>query len=297
MGFWDFVAPDPDSFRQVLLPLVPPEVSFGKFSLSAEQLIDLAYATPAGAAGLAARLFYQAGSVQGSSLAAGQSLVQAQLDNLARGGLYPLAPATAGTDLTEGLSMAQIVVANTYECTIRAVSGGRAVDNVIHFVGTGSGQEQACAVALQTAWKGAGKPFSYFDNKVSLVSFQAVDLTSVSGGIWTIPDTTAGSMTAASLATRAACALIQYNGQTRNRSSRGRTYFGPAYEGWIQIDGATLDTSFAGTLLTTWNGLRTAMLAAGFTQAVVSRKLQVAYPITSVRISTTVATQRRRLRA
>lgn len=297
MGFWDFIAPDESSFIEALAPYVPAAFTLQGVTLSGTQLSKLAYLNPASAAGLSARLFYQSGAVQGGSQSYNQSLLAAQLDNLLRGGQYPLGPATAGTDLTGAFGMAQIIVANTYECTIRMICGGRAVDNVLHFVGTGSGQEQACAVALQTHWKGAGKLFSQFDNKVSMVSFQAVDLTTTSGGIWLIPDTTPGTATASSLATRAACALVQYNGQTRNRSSRGRTYFGPAYEGWIDIDGATINSSQVTTLTSQWTALKTNMLASGFTQAVVSRKLQVAYPVTSTRISTTVATQRRRLRA
>lgn len=297
MGFWDFIAPDFTGFRAALEPYVPDHVQAGPLSLSRESLIDLAWLAPASAAGLAGRLFYQAGNVQGSDQSTSLSLLQAQLDNLARGGVQPLGNASSGTDLTEGVNVTQIVLANTYEATVRMVSGGRAVDNVFHFTGTGSGQEQACCTALQTSWKGSGKPFAYMDNKVSLVSFQVVDLSTINGGIYTIADTTAGSKTAASIATRAACVLVQYNGQTRNRSSRGRTYFGPLYEAEVDIDGATLtgsaQTLFAGYFTT----FRAGMTTAGFTQCVLSRKLVASFAVTFQRIQPTIATQRRRLRA
>lgn len=296
MGFWDFIAPDKAGFDQVLLPLLPATISFGKFELSQEELSDIAWANPASAAGIVARLLYQNGGVQAGTPAAGQSLCQAQIDNLVRGGLGTLTPTTVGADLTQGIAMAQIVIANTYRTTVKAVFGGQEVQNTFHFLGTGSGQEQACCTALQSAWKTTGGPLSRFDTKYTLQEFEAIDLSSVNGGIWVIADTTAGTRTVTATAGRQTSALITYNGQTRNRSSRGRTYLGPLYETDISVDGASLESGSVTAIGTAMTNFRTVMTTAGFTMQVLSRVLVQNFPVTFQRVEPIIATQRRRLR-
>lgn len=296
MGFWDFIAPDKTGFDNVLLPLLPASISFGKFELSDQDLSDIAWSNPASAAGIVARLLYQNGAIQAGPPAAGQSLVQAQLDNLIRGGLGTLTPTTVGSDLTQGIAMAQIVIANTYRLTVKALFGGQEVQNTFHFLGSGPGQEQACCTAAQTWWKAAASCLSRFDGKYTLVEFEVIDLSSINGGIWVIADTTAGTRATTASAGRQTSALITYNGQTRNRSSRGRTYLGPLYESDIAVDGATLEAasvSAIGTALTTF---RNGMTAAGFAQQVLSRVLVQNFPVTFQRVEPIIATQRRRLR-
>ncbi len=296
MGFWDFIAPDKEAFDAVLLPLLPAALSFGKFELSDQDLADIAWSNPASAAGIVTRLLYQNGAIQAGAPAAGQSLVQAQIDNLTRGGLGTLGPTTVGSDLTMGLSMAQIVIANTYRCTVKAVFGGQEVQNTFHFLGSGPGQETACATALQAAWKTAGGPLTRFDTKYVLQEFEAIDLSSISGGIWVIADTTPGTRAVTATAGRQTSALITYNGQTRNRSSRGRTYLGPLYETDISVDGASLESGSVTAIGTAMTNFRTVMTTAGFAQQVLSRTLVQNFPVTFQRVEPIIATQRRRLR-
>jgi len=296
VGFWDFIAPDKETFDNILLPLLPATVSFGKFELGDQELADIAWANPASAAGIVARLLYQNGAIQTAPPAAGQSLVQAQLDNLIRGGLGTLTPTTVGSDLTQGIAMAQIIIANTYRCTVKALFGGQEVQNTFHFLYSGPGAEQACCTALQAAWKSVNGPLTRFDGKYTLVEFEAIDLSSVNGGIWVIADTTAGSRTTTASAGRQTSALITYNGQTRNRSSRGRTYLGPLYETDIAVDGATLETASVTAINTAMNNFRGTMTAAGFAQQVLSRTLVQNFPVTFQRVEPIIATQRRRLR-
>lgn len=296
MGFWDFIAPDKAGFDNVLLPLLPASISFGKFELGDQELADIAWANPASAAGIVARLLYQNGGVQAGTPAAGQSLCQAQIDNLVRGGLGTLTPTTVGSDLTQGIAMAQIIIANTYRCTVKATFGGQEVQNTFHFLGSGAGQEQACCTALQAGWKVASGPLSRFDNKYGLVEFEAIDLSSVNGGIWVIADTTLGTKTTTACAGRQTAALITYNGQTRNRSSRGRTYLGPLYETDIGLDGATLEAASVTAIGTAMTNFRTTMTTAGFALQVLSRTLVQNFPVTFQRVEPIIATQRRRLR-
>ena len=296
MGFWDFISPDLDGFKEALNAYVPDEFTVGPITWEREQLLDQAYNSPASLAGTVVRGFFQNGAVQAGLQGASISLLQAIGDNLQRGGVNTLGPATAGADLTQGAGMAQIVIANTYRATVRMSFGGQDVENTFHFTGTGSGQEQACATALQSAWKGATKPFNYFDSKCSLREFEVVDLSSINGGIWVITDTASGGATTKSVAGRQTCALITYNGQTRNRSSRGRTYFGPLYEPDIDVDGATILSASRTVLEGYFTQFRSTMSTAGFTQCVLSRTLVQTFPITLARCETIMATQRRRLR-
>jgi hypothetical protein len=296
MGFWDFIAPDYDGFKAALEAVIPESVGLGPVVLARDQLIDLAWLNPASAAGLAGRLFYQNGNVQGANQASGSSLVQAQLDNLMRGGAYPIGPNTVGTDLTLGVGMAPVVVPNVYAGTVKAAYGGQPVLNTLHFQGTAPGAEAACAAAFQTAWKQASGPLSLWNSAYGLVEFEVVDLSSTGGGIFVIVDSTTGTRVVTGTAGRQTSALVSYNGTTRNRSQRGRTYLGPLYEADIQSDGATLETARQTIINNAMTLFRSSMNTAGFPMVVLSRKLLTAYAITAQRTENIIATQRRRLR-
>lgn len=296
MGFWDFIAPDFDGFREALEPYVPDEVGWGKLTIPKDLLIDLAYVAPASAAGIAARVIYQNSNVQGNNQSAAQSLCNALLEQLARGGQNALATTSAGGDLTVGATMAPVVIANCYAATVKAVFGGQPILNTFHVQGTGPGQETAAATALQTAWKITGGPLGQFDNKYTLVEFEAVDLSSTSGGIAVIADTTAGTRAAQSTAGRQTAALITYNGTTRSRSQRGRTYLGPLYEPDIDVDGASLAAGVVTGLTARWTAFRTSLTGSNFPLVIASRKLMQSYAVTSFRVEPVIATQRRRLR-
>lgn len=196
-----------------------------------------------------------------------------------------------------GAAMAQIVVPNVYRLTVEAGVGSQSLVNVFHARGTGPGQEQAAATAFQTAWKIANGPWlSVGNTAVSLRQFQAVDLSSTQGGIWTIVDNTANA-TAGALATAAASALVQWNGANRSRTSRGRTYLGPLRETQVQDDGRSLVGGSVTILNTAMTNFRTSMSGAGFEVGVLSRSTATWYPITRQLIAPIIATQRRRIRS
>lgn len=296
MGFWDFIAPDFDGFQEALGPYVPAEVGFGNLTLSRDQLVALAWLNPASAAGLAGRVLYQAGNVQGQNQSSTQSVVNALLEQLARGGEYSLGTAGAGQDLTVGVGVAPIVVPGCYAGTVKAAFGTKTIINTFHFSNASPGQEVACATALQAAWKLVAGPIARFDNKYTLVEFEAVDLSSTSGGIWVIPDTTAGTRTTTPTSGRQTSALITWNGQTRNRSQRGRTYLGPLYEADITDDGATLASTTVTAIGNAFTAFRNSLTTAGFPLVVLSRKNLSYTPVTLQRVEPIMATQRRRLR-
>lgn len=296
MGFWDFIAPDYEGFKEALVGLVPDQVQLGSVSLTREQLVDLAWANPASGAGLAGRLFYQGGAVQGTTQAQAASLAQAQLDNLVRGGAYPVGANGIGMDLTLGVGMAPIVVPNCYAGTVKARFGGQPVLNTFHFTAGSAGQEQPICTALQGAWKVATGPLTRFGSAYVLEEFEVIDLSTATGGIWVIADTTAGARASTSVAGRQTSALITYNGQTRSRSSRGRTYLGPLYEDDIAANGASLETTSVTAVGNAMTAFRNYMSSLSFPMVVLSRKLLTAYPITLQRVEPIIATQRRRLR-
>lgn len=294
MGFWDFIAPDYDQFVAAVAPYVPVQAQLGSITLARDQLLKLAYATPASAAGIAARLFYQYGAVQGGNLSQASSLTQAQIDNLTRGGLFPLTEGHQGVDLTGGLAVAPVVVANAYALNVQALFGGQTVINTFHALGTAPGQQVAAAAALRTSWKNNNSLLPIWDGKYTLVGFEATDLSSSTGGVSFVADTTAGTRTTASTAGRQTSALVSFSTGSRSRSQRGRSYLGPLYEPDIDIDGATLLA--AGNIDGRMTFFRTAMATAGFPIVILSRKLLATYTITAQVTSTTIATQRRRLR-
>lgn len=296
MGFWDFVAPDVESFKETLQPWVPYAVTLGRVTISADQLLDLAYLAPASAAGLAARVAYSYLGAPGGTPQDSQNAMNQLMDNLARGGSTTPVPGSPGNDLSGGLGLAPIVVPNAYAATVYATVGGHPILNTFHCTGAGGGHEVAVATALQAAWKVASGPITCFDNKYSLAQFEAIDLTSTSGGIWRIIDITQGTRSVAEIAGRQTSALFSFNGQTRNRSQRGRSYFGPLYESDLGPDGASLSATCVSRSTAAMTNFRASMNGAGYPIVVLSRKLLTTYPITLQVLQPIQATQRRRLR-
>lgn len=196
-----------------------------------------------------------------------------------------------------GALMAQTVITNGYRLTIRSSVGSQEVVNVMHFLGGGPGEEQTLAQAAVTAWGGAGRPFLAVGNSaVQLREIEATDLSSTSGGIWV--ETPTGIVGATQqLATAGAAALIQWNGQTRSRNSRGRLYLGPLRENQVETDGRTLATGVATTLTNAITGFRADLAALGFNLHVLSRATNTMFPVTLMRVAPIIATQRRRIRS
>lgn len=296
MGFWDFIAPDFEGFADAVGPWVPANLIVGDLVLDRANLVRLAYYNPASAAGLASRIAYQFSKQSGAVPQDSWNSCQAMTDNLNRGGEITPGPAFAGSDLTKGYAMAPLVIPNTYETTVKMLCGGRTVDNVFFNTSSTGGQEATVAAAFLAAWKNATSgPLKYANTAVSMVSVTTVDIRSSTGGQFTVFDTSPG-LQAGSIASRAASALLQYNGNLRSRSTRGRTYFGPLTQAQVNTDGATLNSTFQTNIVAAFNYLFTQMSTAGFPAVVASRKNLSTTPITLVRVSPTMATQRHRLR-
>lgn len=195
-----------------------------------------------------------------------------------------------------GAGMTQLIVPNCFQVTISMVSGGHVVENVIG-VQNSSGTAAGAAAAVLAAWKVASGPLSGLSALNAMTGVRAVDISSSNGSISTVGDTTVGGVaTTNSLATRGACALIQWNGGTRSRSSRGRLYYGPVMESDIQVDGATLGTAIVTACNTRFTNFRNSLSGASYPLVVLSRKLSQAFAVTSHVTEPTIATQRRRIR-
>jgi hypothetical protein len=206
----------------------------------------------------------------------------------------------ANTDLiTGGYSMATIlVIPNVYRCSIQMVTSTRQVVNVVGLHGSTSGQQVAAATALRTAWELTAGPLKALSALVTMTGYQVMDLSSTTGGIATLASAAAGGVgTSNSLATRAASALIKWNGASRSLSTRGRMYFGPLMETDINTDGATLGAASLGLFSTAFTNFRNSLSGAGFTLCVISRKLALATDVSNHSVENIIATQRRRIRS
>lgn len=193
--------------------------------------------------------------------------------------------------------MAQVIINRGYRVTIKSRVGTQSVVNVLHFLGPSTGLEKDAAQTMETFWSGATGGLTHLGNQVTeFEGVEAVDLSSLNGGIWWEADGTALPSSLA-ISTAGAAALVQLNGQTRNRNSRGRIYLGPLREADLQQDGRTLSASAKGRIGTLVSNMRTAMTTEGFDLQVLSRATSTMYPVTLVRVADIIATQRRRIRS
>lgn len=290
MGFWDFMAPDFETFKAEVDPYVPDFLPIGRLVLPRDDIVFLAWTLAPSPAGVAVRLLWEAGK-------AGASLQQA---TAAANAVNNQAIASPGGHTVIGVTnaLAQLIIPNVYRVAVRMTTGGRDIVNVIHVEGTSSGQETAAATAVLAGWKVATGPLTQLSALVAMADVTAMDLSSSSGGIHVITDTTAGGISSVnSLSTRAASALIKLNGGTRSRSTRGRIYYGPVMESSINSDGATLTGTAIGLFTTAFTALKTSLAGASFTLGVASRKTSSFTSAGSVAVETTIATQRRRIRS
>jgi len=191
--------------------------------------------------------------------------------------------------------MSGLVIAGCFQVAINATSGSQQVTNVFGVENSG-GTAHGAGLAVQAAWKAATTgPMSYLPSEYVLANFTSTDIGSLSGAIDVISDTTAGSSGSA-ISTNAACALVKWNGGTRSKSSRGRTYFGPMQEGFINSDGRTITSTQLALFNTCFTNFRASLSTAGYPLVVLSRKLSTATLITSSGVESVIATQRRRIR-
>jgi len=154
----------------------------------------------------------------------------------------------------------------------------------------------AAAAAVKAAWEVASGPLANMSNLISMVNYHAVDIGSTGGTITDLASSATGGLSTATLSTRAACALIKWNGSNRSRSTRGRLYFGPIREADIDPDGATVSSAIRTTFSTAFTNFRTSLSSAGYPLVVLSRKTSTATVVTQHAVETLVATQRRRIR-
>lgn len=289
MGFWDFMAPDYEAFKADVSPYVPAFLPVGNVVLAKDEVIFLAWTLAPSPAGVAVRLLWELGK-NGTSLPQATAAATA-LNN------HALSSPGQHTVIGVTNALAQLILANVYRVAIRMVAGGHDIINVLHVEGTASGQEAAAAAAVLAGWKVATGPLTQLSAIVAMAEVTAMDLSSSSGGISIVTDTTTGGKGSSNaLATRGACALIKLNGGTRSRSTRGRVYYGPVMESDIATDGATLAGESVTAFTTAFGALKTSLSSAGFTLGVASRKTSTFTSAGTIAVETTIATQRRRIR-
>ena len=275
--------PDRAAFNDATHPLwdaMFPVDPFGALEDTAQQFAAL---SPFGAMGSAAgtylTLFPYVGTDQSTAAQAGIN-----------------AAIRSGQGAQTELAMPQLIIPNCFQVTIQATAGGHVIDNVVG-VQNASGTAAGAAAAVQTAWKVSGGPLSKLSSLYTLTGFRAVDISSSNGAIAQVTDTTAGGVTTGNaLSTRASCALVQWNGGTRSRSSRGRLYLGPLMEANIDVDGANLVTGGATSLNGAITAFRSSLSGGGYPLVVLSRKLSQAFTVNSNAVEQLIATQRRRIR-
>jgi hypothetical protein len=192
-------------------------------------------------------------------------------------------------------SMPALIIANTYRVAIKATSSGLPVLNVVGVRGTAGGQEAAAAAAVKAAWEtGATSLLNQHTNNYHMVSYDATDLTTATGGIASVASTGVGSFTAET-STAAACALFKFMGGTRQRSSNGRMYYGPIDQNSVNTDGRSLEAAAKTALTTALTAFVTSLNTAGFPLVVISRHLSSAHLVSTYLVESTIATQRRRI--
>lgn len=241
--------------------------------------------------------YYSPSSVAGAYITAG--LVAAGFHESSPSGpatvvVNSLWPIVSNNNAQEA-AVAALVIPNCFQVSIQMSAGSHAVENVIG-VENASGTSAAAAAAVKAAWEVASGPLANMSNLISMVNYHAVDIGSTGGTITDLASSATGGLSTATLSTRAACALIKWNGSNRSRSTRGRLYFGPIREADIDPDGATVSSAIRTTFSTAFTNFRTSLSSAGYPLVVLSRKTSTATVVTQHAVETLVATQRRRIR-
>lgn len=196
---------------------------------------------------------------------------------------------------TEGTSMSQLIIPDCFQVAINGVSGSQEVVNVIGVRNAG-GTAAGAAAAVKAAWEATTVGLvNDVTTLYTVVNYRAVDISDPNGDIAVLASTKAGAATG-QIATAAACALVQWNGSTRSRSSRGRLYLGPLTENQINTDGRTLVGATQTAITNHAGSFISALSAAGYPPVVLSRKLSQSFSIVSGACEQQIATQRRRIR-
>jgi len=188
--------------------------------------------------------------------------------------------------------MAQLIIPDCFQVSIKGQSGGQDIVNVIGVYGPGN-TAISVATAVLGAWKTTGGPLSKLPQTYVMQEVKCMDISSATGDVYTVTDSTAGNL-AGALATNAAAALITYGSGSRAKSQRGRMYLGPLREGDISNDGRSLASPASWT--TAMQAFKTALEVNNRKWAVLSRKNSTHTEIVSINTQSIIATQRRRIR-
>ena len=193
--------------------------------------------------------------------------------------------------------MAQLLVPSTFQVAIEAEAAGQQIINVIGIRSDDvTKTANGVGFAVKAAWESATGPLKLLSTSVLMKGYRTTDLRSLDGDIDFQPSSTTGGVSSAPFSTLAVAALVQYGQGTRNRSSRGRLYFGPLSEQMINSDGRTLSSGTVNTVTAAMESFRAQLAASEMFWAVISRVQSKAYTINSIGVANVVATQRRRLR-
>lgn len=193
--------------------------------------------------------------------------------------------------------MPTLVIPDGLQLVVAGTQSGQPVINVMHFRNTSGGTRNLVTdlVAIKALWEKAAGPLKVKSNGFAMTGYKLTDISSTSGQVSELGSTVAGGV-AGSLSTMASAALIRLSGGTRDRSGSGRLYHGPLLEGQINADGRQIDTGAATTLTTAYTTWASDMLALDLEWCVASRQDSTLTTISSITVSTIIATQRRRLR-
>jgi hypothetical protein len=270
-----------DAFKVQAQRFVPNVLPFGDFGTD-ETFIGAAWAFPTSGPALVV----QSGLILDGYTAPADSSGQTILQNQQQASVQDAQGATMGT----------LIVPGCFQVSIQMTAGGRQVENVIGLQ-NGSGTAAGAATATQAAWENASGPLSELSFRIGMTNYHAVDIGSSTGAIADLASATTGGKTATDLATRAASALVKWNGSSRSRSTRGRLYFGPLSESDIQSDGYSLETTRATAINAAFSVFRGSLSTSGYPLVVLSREHSIATLVTAQALLPNVVTQRRRLRA
>lgn len=185
-----------------------------------------------------------------------------------------------------------LIIPDCYLVAIKGQSGGQDVVNVIGIHATNS-NSASVANAVDAAWRVASGPLAKLPNTYQMIEVKAMDLSTATGQVFSVPVTAAGSLSGA-LATNGSCALITYGSGSRAKSTKGRMYFGPLREVEINTDGRTLanPSQFTAPMQVFKDNLA----ASNKEWVILSRKNSSHSPISTIATQTVIATQRRRIR-
>lgn len=189
-------------------------------------------------------------------------------------------------------------VTNCIELVIEGTQFGEMRRTVLHAVtsGTVTDPDVDDAAAALGAWLGSSGVLHLFSPTVTFQGIKATDITAA-GGYQTYFNmaNVAGEATGNSLPGGVACCVSLHTSHG-GRSGRGRIYhYGMTAPMLDTADGSLIDTTSLGAIHNGYNDLVSAFDTVSAKLAVASRKLGIAFPVTSVTVDNKIDSQRRRL--